>query len=100
MAYIFIDESGNFNKEADGKYFVVGSFTVGDQRRTNKAFRSWTHNRFPKKMRTQSEIKASRQNNFHILHPIFTPSLSDTQSQNYHRSLATVQILLNRIVQI
>lgn len=59
MAYIFIDESGNFNKEADGKYFVVGSFTVGDQRRTNKAFRSWTHNRFPKKMRTQSEIKWS-----------------------------------------
>ena len=32
-------------------------------------------------------LKASRQNNFHILHPIFTPSLPDTQSQNFHRSL-------------
>lgn len=59
MAYIFIDESGNFNKGTDGKYFVVGSFTIGDQRRTNKAFRSWTHSRFPKKMRKQSEVKWS-----------------------------------------
>lgn len=59
MAYIFIDESGNFNKGTDGKYFVIGSFTIGDQRRTNKAFRSWTHSRFPKRMRTQSEVKWS-----------------------------------------
>lgn len=59
MAYIFLDESGNFDKKADGKYFVIGSFTVGDQRRTNKAFRSWMQNKFPKKMRTQSEIKWS-----------------------------------------
>ncbi|OGF22961.1 hypothetical protein A2Y83_05050 [Candidatus Falkowbacteria bacterium RBG_13_39_14] len=38
-------------------------------------------------MRLCKDNKASRQNNFHILHPIFTPSLPDTQSQNFHRSL-------------
>src|SRR4030042_3382901 len=30
--------------------------------------------------RSEFRLKASRQNNFHILHPIFTPSLPDTQS--------------------
>jgi len=56
---IFLDESGQFNKNDDGAYFVVGSFTVGDPRRTEKSFRSWCKSRFPKKMRSRSEIKWS-----------------------------------------
>ena len=59
MSYIFLDESGQFNKNDDGAYFVVGSFTVGDPRRTEKSFRSWCKSRFPKKMRNRSEIKWS-----------------------------------------
>ncbi|MDO8609593.1 MAG: DUF3800 domain-containing protein [bacterium] len=57
--YIFIDESGQFTKHNHEKYFVIGSFTVGDQRRTNKSFRSWIRTKFPRKMRTQSEVKWS-----------------------------------------
>jgi hypothetical protein len=59
MAYIFLDESGQFNKNNDGKYFVVASFTVGDPRRTEKAFRSWCKSRFPRKMKNRPEIKWS-----------------------------------------
>jgi len=57
--YIFLDESGQFTKYNHEEYFIVGSFTVGNQRRTNKAIRSWFRTRFPKKMNTQSEIKWS-----------------------------------------
>jgi hypothetical protein len=57
--YIFLDESGQFTKHNHEEYFVVGTFTVGDQRRTDKAMRSWCHSRFPRKMRNQSEIKWS-----------------------------------------
>lgn len=57
--YIFLDESGQFSKNNGENYFVVGSFTIGNQRRTNKALRSWFRTRFPRKMRTQSEIKWS-----------------------------------------
>lgn len=56
---VFIDESGQFTKSRDGEYFVVGSFTVGDPRRTEKRFRSWQRDKFPKKMRNQAEIKFS-----------------------------------------
>ncbi len=59
MSYIFIDESGQFSKNDAGKCFVVASFTVGDPRRTEKSFRSWCRTRFPKKMRSRSEIKWS-----------------------------------------
>jgi len=59
MSYIFLDESGQFNKHNDEKYFIVGSFTVGDQRRTEKQFRAWQHEKFPRKLRYQSEIKFS-----------------------------------------
>ncbi len=59
MSYIFLDESGQFNKHNDEKYFIVGSFTVGDQRRTEKQFRVWQHEKFPRKLRDQSEIKFS-----------------------------------------
>ncbi len=59
MAFIFLDESGQFSKNHHGQYFVVGSFTVGNQRRTAKSFRAWFRTKFPKKMRTQSEVKWS-----------------------------------------
>jgi len=62
MAYIFLDESGQFTRHDSDKYFVVGSFTVGDHRRTEKRFRSWCRTRFPKKMRYQDEIKFSQNN--------------------------------------
>jgi hypothetical protein len=57
--YIFLDESGQFTKHDNEQYFVIGSFTVGDQRRTAKAFRQWFRTKFPKKMRGQSEVKWS-----------------------------------------
>ncbi|OGZ17008.1 MAG: hypothetical protein A2494_00780 [Candidatus Lloydbacteria bacterium RIFOXYC12_FULL_46_25] len=57
--YIFLDESGQFTKHNHEEYFVIGSFTVGNQRRTEKAFKTWHHSRFPKKMRKQNEIKWS-----------------------------------------
>ena len=58
--YIFVDESGQFTKHNHEEYFVIGSFTVGNQRRTDKAFRAWLRTKFPRKMRTQSEIKWSQ----------------------------------------
>jgi len=36
MPHIFLDESGQFARRAYEKYFVVGSFTVGNPRRTKK----------------------------------------------------------------
>lgn len=59
MAYIFIDESGQFNKSDEEKNFVVASFTIGNPTRTEKAFRAWCGSRFPKKMKYLSEIKWS-----------------------------------------
>ena len=58
--YIFLDESGQFTKHNDEQYFIVGSFTVGDNKRTDKAMRGFFRERFPKKMCTQSEIKWSQ----------------------------------------
>ena len=62
MPYIFIDESGQFAKQNDEKYFVVGSFTIGEPRRTEKRFRRWQREKFPKKLRGQPEIKFSEVN--------------------------------------
>ena len=59
MAHIFLDESGQFAKHNNEKYFVVASFVVGDPRRTEKKFRSWQRTKFPRKLRYQSEIKFS-----------------------------------------
>lgn len=59
MAFIFLDESGQFTKHNNEKYFVVGSFTVGNPRRTEKQFRSWQRTKFPRKLRYQPEIKFS-----------------------------------------
>ena len=59
MAYIFLDESGQFTKVKNGDYFIVGSFIIGDPRRTEKRFRGWYKTRFPRKLRNKCEIKFS-----------------------------------------
>lgn len=59
MTFVFIDESGQFAKYNNDQYFVVGSFTIGTPRRTEKQFKVWQKTRFPKKMRHQPEIKFS-----------------------------------------
>ncbi len=62
MPYIFLDESGQFSKNKNEKYFVIGSFTVGTPRRTEKQFRGCQRRKFPKKLRYQPEIKFSEVN--------------------------------------
>lgn len=57
--FIFLDESGQFHDNHCDEYFVIGSFTIGDTKRTAKRFRSWYRSKFPKQMRGQSEIKFS-----------------------------------------
>ena len=57
--FIFLDETGQFVKKDHEKYFVLGSFTVGDPRRTEKRFRSFIKNSYPKHLRHLSEIKFS-----------------------------------------
>lgn len=57
--HIFLDESGQFTKHDNDKYFIVGSFMTGDYKRTSKRFKSWQKNKFPKKLKNQSEIKFS-----------------------------------------
>ena len=59
MPHIFLDESGQFTKYKDEKYFVIGTFTVGNPRRTEKQFRVWQRTKFPRKLRHQPEIKFS-----------------------------------------
>lgn len=56
---IFVDESGSFLCENGQEYFVIASFTVGDPKRTAKAFRSWQASKFPFQKKFQSEIKFS-----------------------------------------
>ncbi len=57
MAYIFLDESGQFTKDKDNEYFVIASFIVGDPRASWKGFKSWQRSKFPKVMRTLPEVK-------------------------------------------
>ncbi|MCF6276418.1 MAG: DUF3800 domain-containing protein [Candidatus Magasanikbacteria bacterium] len=57
--HIFLDESGQFHKNDSEDYFVIGSFTVGDHKRTKKRFKSWSKDKFPKKIRFRPEIKFS-----------------------------------------
>ena len=59
MPHIFLDESGQFVKYSNEQYFIVGSFIVGNPKRTEKQFRSWQRSRFPRKLRYQPEIKFS-----------------------------------------
>lgn len=55
MPYIFLDESGSLTN--DGNYFVMATFSVGNPKRITRAFRRFQHNKFPKKLKHQSEIK-------------------------------------------
>ncbi len=59
MAVIFVDESGSFLPCSGQGHFVIGTFTVGDPRRTAKAFRMWQKSKFPRRKRYQSEVKFS-----------------------------------------
>ena len=57
--HIFLDETGQFTKRENGKFFILGSFTTGDPKRTEKRFKSWRVNRFPRKLRHLPEVKFS-----------------------------------------
>lgn len=57
MAFIFLDESGQFIKSKNENYFILATFTTSDQKRTAKAFRTYQRNHFPRKMSRQSELK-------------------------------------------
>lgn len=58
---IYLDESGSLSKN-NGKYFIVGSYTIGDPQRIGNAFRKWQKRKFPRNMRYQSEIKFNNSN--------------------------------------
>lgn len=53
---IYLDESGTLTGD-DGRYFVIGTYTVDDPRKITKAFRKWQQIKFPKKLRMQAELK-------------------------------------------
>lgn len=54
--FIYLDETGTLT-ESNGKYFIVGTYTVGDPRKITRAFRKWQKTKFPKKLRRQAELK-------------------------------------------
>lgn len=54
--HIYLDESGNLTGKS-GKYFIVGTYTVGNPQRIENAFRRWQRRKFPKKLKAQTEIK-------------------------------------------
>ncbi len=56
---VFLDETGQLSKSEDGKYFLIGTFTTGDPRRTQKRFISWRQEKFPRKLRYLQEVKFS-----------------------------------------
>lgn len=56
---IFLDETGQLSKSKDGEYFLIGTFTAGDPRRTQKRFISWRQEKFPKKLKYLPEVKFS-----------------------------------------
>lgn len=57
--YIFLDETGQISKHKDSKYFILGTFTTGDPRRTQKQFTGWKNKKFPRKLKNLAEIKFS-----------------------------------------
>ncbi len=59
IRYVFIDESGQFGKYKDEKYFVIASFSTSNPIETAKKFKAWMSTRFPRKMRLKNEIKWS-----------------------------------------
>lgn len=76
--FIYLDESGNLTK-SNGKYFIVGSFTVGDPKRIAKAFRKWQKSKFPRKLKSQPEVKF---NDSHLTDEIRTRTLKFLAKQD------------------
>ncbi|MDO8452143.1 MAG: DUF3800 domain-containing protein [bacterium] len=76
--FIYLDESGNLTKN-NGKYFIVASFTVGEPRRIAKAFRKWQKDKFPKKLKVQSEVKF---NDSHLTNELRSRTLSFLAKQD------------------
>lgn len=56
---IFLDETGQLAKNKDWNIFLVGSFTTGDPRRTQKRFISWRQEKFPRQVKFLPEVKFS-----------------------------------------
>ncbi len=54
--FVYLDESGGFGKNKE-RFFIVGSFTVGDPGRIAKAYRRWQRRKFPRRLKGQSEVK-------------------------------------------
>lgn len=54
--FIYLNESGNLTK-SNGKYFIVASYSINDPKRVSNGFRRFQKNKFPKKLRSQTEIK-------------------------------------------
>lgn len=54
--FVYLDESGSFGKDK-GRFFIVGSYTIGDPVRIAKAYRRWQKRKFPRRLKGQSEVK-------------------------------------------
>ncbi len=54
--YIYLDESGNLTGK-NGEYFIIGTYTIGNPKRIENAFRRWQRRKFPKKLKGKTEIK-------------------------------------------
>lgn len=78
---IYLDESGILT-ESGGSYFIVGTFATKDPRKISKAFRKWQRNKFPRKLKKQTEVKFSNS------------SLDDTLR------IATLKFLVKEDIQI
>ena len=75
---IYLDESGSLMKN-NGKYFVVGSYTIGDPKRIGNAFKKWKITKFPRKVRVQPEVKF---NDPHITDDLRTRTLQFLAKQD------------------
>lgn len=76
--YIYLDESGSLTGK-NGRYFIVGSYTVGDPRRIGKAFRKWQSRKFPRRVKTQPEVKF---NDSHLRDELRTKTLKFLAKQD------------------
>lgn len=54
--FVYLDESGSFGKDKE-KFFIVGSYTVGNPKRIANSYRRWQRRKFPRKLRVLSEVK-------------------------------------------
>lgn len=52
----YLDETGDLRRR-NTKYFIIGTFTVGDPKRIKNAFRRWQKSKFPRKLKGQTEVK-------------------------------------------